>query len=158
MKGKAMSNVTTRTHKRAIARKAPQAKAQAKASDSAKVTAQTRKAAKADNAGATPKRAKAPSKPRKATPKAATPRKPRKATPRVNRGGGRALADFGNDWIVRVIKGKRPEISRAETFRSGATVSQCLTAQKNAGYRGRRKYLRTQKAAGRVTIEAPSKK
>lgn len=92
--------------------------------------------------------------PVKKTTKPRTRKAPAKKAPvRVNRGGGRALGDFTNDQRLAVVRGKRPEISRAECFRSGMTVSQCLTAQKTAGYRGRRKYIRTQIAAGRVTLK-----
>lgn len=141
----------TRTARRKARNTSEAAKAETKTAQAAKVRSQTRKAAKADNAGATPKRAKAPAK----------PRKPRKAVvSRVNRGGGAALKDFGNDWVIRVLPGKKSEMNaeRADCFRTGRTVAQCLTAMKNAGLRGRRKYIRLQKASGRIELNPPKPK
>lgn len=71
---------------------------------------------------------------------------------KAHKGGGRALSDFGNDAKMRVLKLKDIP-ARAKCFKTGATVSACLAAQKNAGFRGRRKFIRTQIAAGRVTLK-----
>lgn len=76
----------------------------------------------------------------------------RKASKKLNgRGGGRALADFKDADRITVLKPK--EIVRNGCFRTGQTVIQCLTAQKEAGLRGRRKYIRKQVALGRVAFK-----
>ena len=142
---------TTRTTRR----KAPQrAKAQAAKQGAVKRSTRASNRSNASNG----KAASTPAKPR-TTRKRATGTK--KATPKrstrtvTRRGGGAALKDFGNDWVVKVLK--RAEIpSRVEAFKSGQTVSQNLAKQKAGGYRGRRKFLRAQKAAGRVSISKRS--
>ncbi len=119
--------------------------------------AATRKASAVKRSNATAAKADTtPAKPRTTRKRATGTRKPAaKKAPVTRRGGGAALKDFGNDWIVKVLK--RAEIpSRRETFKSGQTVSQNLAKQKAGGYRGRRKFLRAQKAAGRVTISKRS--
>lgn len=86
---------------------------------------------------------------RKASGRKATPRKT--ATKRkAAKGGGKALPDFTNEAKIKVVKGR--DIARKGCFRSGQTVAQCLAAQKRAGYRGRRKYIRKQVALKRITL------
>ena len=83
--------------------------------------------------------------------KGVTPKKGRKAaSKRKGNGGGKALKDFGNEAKLRVLKPR--EITRTGVFKTGQTVSQNLAAQKAKGYRGRRKFIRTQIAAGRVSL------
>ena len=67
-------------------------------------------------------------------------------------GGGKALTDFGNAQKLRVLKPKEIP-SRRGCFKTGQTVSACLASQKANGYRGRRKFIRTQIAAGRVSLK-----
>lgn len=76
-------------------------------------------------------------------------RKASKAT--KNSGGGKALPDFSNTQKLRVLKAKEIP-SRAGCFKTGMTVAGCLTAQKSKGFRGRRKFLRVQISAGRVSL------
>lgn len=66
-------------------------------------------------------------------------------------GGGKALSDFGNDSKLRVLKAKEIPARRA-CFKTGQTVSACLAAQKNAGFRGRRKFIRAQISQGRISL------
>lgn len=140
-------NVTRSTaRKRAVETKAPVKRAVAK---SRAVKAGNKAAAKADKPARKPRTV---SKPRTtAKPKKAATRKPRAAKVAVRRGGGAALSDFLNSDKLRVLKGR--EISRKGIFRNGQTVEQNLALQKKAGLRGRRKYIRTQIAAGRVAIQ-----
>ncbi len=87
----------------------------------------------------------------KATGNGATP-KPRKArTAKVRRGGGKALSDFTNETRLRVLKPRL--ITRTGCFKNNQTVDACLAAQKKAGFRGRRKFIRTQISAGRVALK-----
>ncbi len=118
---------------------------------------ETRKAskakAKAARGKATVKRtAKASRKASKANGKA---RKARKGNGKARKGngagGGKALKDFGNDAKLRVLKAKEIP-ARAACFKSGKTVSACLAAQKAAGFRGRRKFIRAQIAQGRISL------
>lgn len=117
--------------------------------------AQTRKASTRKQAAVKRQASRKPSQTRKAPAKKPATAKKRVSKARVNRGGGAALPDFGNDWKVTVIRGKASEISRGDCFRTGQTVAQNLAAQKDAGFRGRRKYLRNQRAIGRVKLTAP---
>lgn len=132
------------------ARKAP-AKAQGEAKR--KVSAIKRSTRKgAVKAAVKGKRKVTTRKPSKAA-KAGKPNARRKAA-KVNRGGGKALNDFGNDFVIRIVKGKGKDIARSDCFRTGQTVSANIKAQGTAGYKGRRKYIRAQKAQGRITLSA----
>lgn len=78
--------------------------------------------------------------------------KVRKArTAKVRRGGGKALSDFSNEARLRVLKPRL--ITRSGCFKNNQTVASCLAAQKAKGFRGRRKFIRTQIAAGRVALK-----
>ena len=66
-------------------------------------------------------------------------------------GGGKALSDFGNTAKLRVLKPKEIP-ARSACFKTGETVSACLTAQKAKGFRGRRKFIRAQITQGRVSL------
>lgn len=77
--------------------------------------------------------------------------KARKASKATAKGGGKALSDFGNGSKLRVLKGKEIP-SRRDCFKTGQTVSACLAAQKEAGFRGRRKFIRVQVSQGRVSL------
>lgn len=133
---------------RSTRRKPSQTTAKAKRQTAA-VKRNTRAASKADKTPSTRKPAQTARKPRKASTANRKPATKRKAS--TAKGGGRALSDFGNDWKIRVVK--KAEIpSRADCFKTGQTVSRNLEAQKAAGFFGRRKFLRTQIGAGRVTV------
>jgi hypothetical protein len=96
-------------------------------------------------------KAKRSAKPKAKKAKAATPVRKAKKARKGNRGGGKALSDFRNTDILKILKGK--EIARGECFRNGQTVAQCIQAQGKAGYRGRRKYVRKQIALGRISLK-----
>ena len=82
----------------------------------------------------------------------AKPSKASKANGKANgKGGGKALSDFTNANKLRVLKPKEIP-SRNVCFKTGQTVSACLAAQKANGFRGRRKFLRTQIAQGRISL------
>lgn len=86
---------------------------------------------------------------RKANGKAnGTASKPKKAS---RKGGGKALTDFGNASKLKVLNGKEIP-SRSNCFKTGQTVSACLAAQKVAGFRGRRKFIRAQIAQNRISL------
>ncbi len=72
-------------------------------------------------------------------------------TAKVRRGGGKALADFTNESRLRVLKPRL--ITRTGCFKNNQTIEACLAAQKAKGFRGRRKFIRTQIAAGRVALK-----
>ncbi len=72
-------------------------------------------------------------------------------TAKVRRGGGKALSDFTNEARLRVLKPRL--ITRTGCFKNNQTVASCLAAQKAKGFRGRRKFIRTQIAAGRVALK-----
>jgi hypothetical protein len=95
-------------------------------------------------------KAKRSAKPKAKVAKAKRTVKAKKAR-KGNRGGGKALSDFRNTDILKILKGK--EIARGECFRNGQTVAQCIQAQGKAGYRGRRKYVRKQIALGRISLK-----
>lgn len=107
----------------------------------ADIEADVAKAAKAK----TPKRTRKPATKAK-TAKASTRRK---APVSGTRGGGKALSDFTNAAKIKVLKRDFP---RVECFRTGQTVEQNLAAQKQKGYRGRRKYIRKQVAMQRISL------
>ncbi len=87
----------------------------------------------------------------KATGNGAAP-KPRKTrTAKVRRGGGKALSDFTNENRLRVLKPRL--ITRTGCFKNNQTIEACLAAQKAKGFRGRRKFIRTQISAGRVALK-----
>ncbi len=77
-------------------------------------------------------------------------RKASKAT-KARKGGGKALSDFGNSAKLRVLNAKEIP-SRRACFKTGQTVAANLTAQKKAGFRGRRKFIRAQIAQNRVSV------
>ena len=91
------------------------------------------------------KEAKAKGKARKANGKA------RKASKATRKGGGKALNDFANDSKIKVLLPKEIP-TRAGCFKTGITVSACLANQKAKGFRGRRKFIRAQIAADRVSL------
>ncbi len=124
-----MKNLVTKTENR----KASKAKAKAKASK-----ASVKRASKASKASGKASKAKASKASRKAS----------KAT---RKGGGKALSDFGNNAKLRVLNAKEIP-SRRACFKTGQTVAANLTAQKSAGFRGRRKFIRAQIAQGRVSL------
>lgn len=138
------------TSTRSTRRKPSQSTAKAKR-QAGSVKRATRSNAKADKPVSTSKPRQTARKPRKASTATRKPAKRTTRKPATNRGGGRALNDFGNDWKLHVVK-KADIPSRGDCFRTGQTVSANLTAQKEAGYFGRRKFLRTQIAAGRVSV------
>ncbi len=74
-----------------------------------------------------------------------------KANGKARSGGGKALSDFGNDSKLRLLKPKEIPARRA-CFKTGQTVSACLAAQKTAGFRGRRKFIRAQISQGRISL------
>ncbi len=108
--------------------------------------------AKASKARANGKALKAKGKASKAKGKASkgngNASKPSKAS---RRGGGKALSDFGNSAKLRVLNAKEIP-SRRACFKTGQTVSANLAAQKTAGFRGRRKFIRAQIAQGRISL------
>ena len=107
----------------------------------------SRKASKAKRDKASVKRSGKARKASKATDKA---RKASKAT-KARKGGGKALSDFGNSAKLRVLNAKEIP-SRRACFKTGQTVAANLTAQKKAGFRGRRKFIRAQIAQNRVSV------
>ncbi len=122
-----------------------------------KTKTETRKPSKAKAKGARAKAsakrsngkaARAKAKASKANGKA---RKASKANGKVRKGGGKALPDFGNGAKLRVLKAKEIP-ARNACFKTGQTVSACLAAQKNAGFRGRRKFIRAQVSQGRISL------
>ena len=123
-----MKKSTTRKTREAPAKKREKAQR-----EKSSVKRATKAATRADKA---PRK---PSKGKKA-------RKGRKAAS----GGGKALGDFTNSQKLRVLKPK--EISRKACFKTGQTVAANLALQKAKGFRGRRKYLRTQIANERVSL------
>ncbi len=88
----------------------------------------------------------------KTTAKPAKPAKPTKATKKT-RGGlpSRAKGDFTNDQKIKVVG----EITngRAKCFKTGMTVGDCLAAQKKAGLKNRRGFIRRARKAGAIQIE-----
>jgi len=120
-----------------------QTKTETRKASKAKAKANRTKAAE-KRSGA--KAVKAKAKVRKANGKA------RKAA-KARKGGGKALSDFANDMKLRVLK-KKEIPSRADCFKTGQTVSANLSAQKEAGFRGRRKFIRAQIAADRVSLQS----
>ena len=68
--------------------------------------------------------------------------------------------DIGSGQVVCVIGRRMPDqdqieviaAARRDCFRTGATVAQCLEAQKAKGFRGRRKYIRKQVALERIAL------
>lgn len=68
----------------------------------------------------------------------------------TKRAFGAHLGDFDNDQTIKVLKPK--ELTREACFKTGQTVAQCLTTQKAEGFRGRRKYIRKAREAGRIEI------
>ncbi len=88
----------------------------------------------------------------KTTAKPAKPAKPKKTT-KKKRGGlpSRAKGDFTNDQKITIV-GKIAN-GRGKCFKTGMTVGDCLAAQKKAGLKNRRGFIRRTWKAGAIQIE-----